>query len=187
MTFRCICLFYRRKRKKNLISNALQPSLFQDKGQRRHTLATSNPQSDPKISGAAGGAVSLITALFPSAGTEVKTRQDQMESDFMFALFIQEQEQASCNGPSPGALPQRLRHVDQGHLVSAVGSGGGIRSGGRLRHQTTVMTEIKIKKSAPRPPIPRPDPNDPEVGHFCAPFCPGFCEANFCVLHAQTK
>lgn len=22
-----------------------------------------------------------------------------------------------------------------------------------------------------------------EVGHFCAPFSPGFCEANFCIFH----
>ena len=21
------------------------------------------------------------------------------------------------------------------------------------------------------------------VGHFCAPFSPGFCEANFCIFH----
>lgn len=34
------------------------------------------------------------------------------------------------------------------------------------------------------PPVPRPDPNDPEAGHFCAPWCEGFCEANFCVLHS---
>ena len=22
-----------------------------------------------------------------------------------------------------------------------------------------------------------------DVGHFCAPFSPGFCEANFCIFH----
>ena len=37
------------------------------------------------------------------------------------------------------------------------------------------------------PPIPKPDPNDPEIGHFCAPFCPGFCEANFCIFHAPPR
>jgi hypothetical protein len=34
-----------------------------------------------------------------------------------------------------------------------------------------------------RPPPPPPDPNDLEVGHFCAPFAPGFCAANFCIFH----
>ena len=43
--------------------------------------------------------------------------------------------------------------------------------------------EVQRVGSNPPPPIPRPDPNDPEVGHFCAPFCPGFCEANFCIFH----
>ena len=26
---------------------------------------------------------------------------------------------------------------------------------------------------------------DPTVGHFCAPFCPGFCEANLCIFHTS--
>ena len=84
-----------------------------------------------------GGSVSLIAALFPNSVATVRNNQDQMESDFMFALFIQEQEQTVSNAPNP-------------------------------------------RPSAPPPP---PDPNDPDVGHFCAPFCQGFCEANFCIFH----
>ena len=26
---------------------------------------------------------------------------------------------------------------------------------------------------------------DPDVGHFCAPNTPGFCEANFCIFHTK--
>lgn len=26
-----------------------------------------------------------------------------------------------------------------------------------------------------------------EIGHFCAPFWPGFCEANFCILHSTQQ
>ena len=42
------------------------------------------------------GAVSLITALFPNATAVHTSREDgdQVNSDFVFALFIQEQEQA---------------------------------------------------------------------------------------------
>lgn len=25
--------------------------------------------------------------------------------------------------------------------------------------------------------------SSPTVGHFCAPFSPGFCQANFCIFH----
>jgi len=28
-------------------------------------------------------------------------------------------------------------------------------------------------------------PRDPDVGHFCAPNTPGFCEANFCIFHTK--
>ena len=53
------------------------------------------------------GAVSLITALFPNAGATVATaaaasrsseERDQVDSDFVFAVFIQEQEQAAAAG-----------------------------------------------------------------------------------------
>ena len=32
----------------------------------------------------------------------------------------------------------------------------------------------------------KPDQNhksDPDFGHFCAPWVPGFCKANFCIFH----
>jgi len=47
--------------------------------------------------------------------------------------------------------------------------------------------ETKDKNKTGRRPVPppRPDPNDPDVGHFCAPFLPGFCEANFCIFHSK--
>ena len=28
---------------------------------------------------------------------------------------------------------------------------------------------------------------DPDVGHFCAPNTPGFCEANFCIFHTKDQ
>ena len=30
-------------------------------------------------------------------------------------------------------------------------------------------------------------PRDPDVGHFCAPNTPGFCEANFCIFHTKDQ
>ena len=33
----------------------------------------------------------------------------------------------------------------------------------------------------------RSRPRDPDVGHFCAPNTPGFCEANFCIFHSNEK
>ena len=91
----------------------------------------------PEVGGGKVEAVSLITALFPNAAVSPRLQeQNQVESDFMFALFIQEQENVASNSPNPG-----------------------------------------------RPSPPRPDPDDPDVGHFCAPFSDGFCEANFCIFH----
>ena len=26
-----------------------------------------------------------------------------------------------------------------------------------------------------------------EVGHFCAPLCPGFCQANLCIFHSDRE
>ena len=59
--------------------------------------------------------------------------RDQVEQDFMFALFLQKQE-------------------DEVNT-----------SGNRTRQR----------------------PRDPDVGHFCAPNTPGFCEANFCIFHCK--
>jgi hypothetical protein len=90
--------------------------------------------------------ISLIATLFTSQTPprRLSTGNNPFETDFMFALFIQQQE------------------------------------GGQTKDSNVT------KANAP-PPIPRPDPDDPEVGHFCAPFCPGFCEANFCIFHAPIK
>jgi hypothetical protein len=117
------------------------------------------------------GAVSLLTALFPNAvarGGGVgggDPDAEQVESDFVFALFIQEQEQATSNAPNV-MPPDRSS---------------------RRRHSTAIAPPPPV---APDPPPLRSnnmaatDEEDPnEIGHFCAPFCPGFCEANFCVLH----
>jgi len=30
-----------------------------------------------------------------------------------------------------------------------------------------------------------PDGLENEFGHFCAPLCPGFCEANQCIFHTN--
>ncbi len=51
-----------------------------------------------------GGNISLITALFPHA--VAVDRRDQVESDFMFAVFIQEKEQRTATaGAGAGAQP----------------------------------------------------------------------------------
>ena len=63
--------------------------------------------------------------------------RDQVEQDFMFALFLQKQE-------------------DEGNT-------NGNTNGNRTRQRQ----------------------RDPDVGHFCAPNTPGFCEANFCIFHCK--
>lgn len=83
--------------------------------------------------------VGIIAMLFSGAGVPVVARpgpgaRGQVEQDFMFALFLQKQEQAEAE---QGAARSR--------------------------------------------------PRDPDVGHFCAPNTPGFCEANFCIFHSNEK
>ena len=79
--------------------------------------------------------VGFIAMLF--AGTnlprEAREESHQLEKDFMFALFIQKQEEATSMEGNPRRAGER----------------------------------------------------DPTVGHFCAPFCPGFCEANLCIFHTS--
>ena len=101
---------------------------------------------------------SLISALFPHAAAEVQQQQQQVENDFMFALFIQEKEQAASSAPNPDP---------HSPVVPAA----------------AVAVTVRHVSGVPAP-VPVPDPTDPDVGHFCAPFCPGFCEANFCIFHA---
>ena len=43
--------------------------------------------------------------------------------------------------------------------------------------------------SASAPPAPPPlrrSSMELEIGHFCYPDLPGFCEANFCIFHAPS-
>ena len=78
----------------------------------------------------------FIAMLFagPNLPREVREESSrQLEKDFMFALFIQKQEEATSMSGNPGSRGER----------------------------------------------------DPTVGHFCAPFCPGFCEANLCIFHTS--
>ena len=78
----------------------------------------------------------FIAMLFagPNLPREVREENSrQLEKDFMFALFIQKQEEATSMSGNPGSRGER----------------------------------------------------DPTVGHFCAPFCPGFCEANLCIFHTS--
>ena len=78
----------------------------------------------------------FIAMLFagPNLPREVREENSrQLEKDFMFALFIQKQEEAASMSGNPGSRGER----------------------------------------------------DPTVGHFCAPFCPGFCEANLCIFHTS--
>ena len=77
----------------------------------------------------------FIAMLFSGPNLPRNQRQQDpgLEKDFMFALFIQKQEEATSMSGAP--------------MVSAE--------------------------------------RDPTVGHFCAPFCPGFCEANLCIFHTS--
>lgn len=99
------------------------------------------------------GTINILTALFPKATVIQRNHNapangNQFETDFMFALFIQEKEQTPANEPN------------------------------RVRRSSDP--------SASRPGSRDPR-NDPEVGHFCAPWVPGFCEANFCIFHCSTR
>jgi hypothetical protein len=77
----------------------------------------------------------FIAMLF--AGPSLPREESrQLEKDFMFALFIQKQEEDQ-----------------QGNMSGSPGTRG--------------------------------EGRDPTVGHFCAPFCPGFCEANLCIFHTS--
>ena len=38
----------------------------------------------------------------------------------------------------------------------------------------------------PALPPPRRSSVELEIGHFCYPDLPGFCEANFCIFHAPS-
>ena len=78
----------------------------------------------------------FIAMLFAGPNLPREVREEtggQLEKDFMFALFIQKQEEAASMSGNPGSRAER----------------------------------------------------DPSVGHFCAPFCPGFCEANLCIFHTS--
>ncbi|TRY74541.1 hypothetical protein TCAL_16822 [Tigriopus californicus] len=109
---------------------------------------------EPRSEGATPeqGTINILTALFPNATVIQRNNPpdngNQFETDFMFALFIQEKEQTPANEPNRGR-----RSSDP---------------------------------SASRP-SSRDPRNDPEVGHFCAPWVPGFCEANFCIFHCSTR
>ena len=168
-------------------------------GARRHTVAVGETptykQSDgkPLTGQGAVGAVSLITALFPNAGTSVRSHQDQMESDFMFALFIQEQEQASCKSPNkPPSTPNTLEPTTptgsvSNSLVTLPMTNNEINppNPAQMMPATRQHGGSRIRPiSLPAPPS---NQEDEEVGHFCAPFCPGFCEANHCIFHTKNN
>ena len=83
-----------------------------------------------------GEQMGFIAMLFAGPNLPREVREEtggQLEKDFMFALFIQKQEEAASMSGNPGSRAER----------------------------------------------------DPSVGHFCAPFCPGFCEANLCIFHTS--
>ncbi|XP_023333823.1 uncharacterized protein LOC111705487 isoform X2 [Eurytemora carolleeae] len=86
--------------------------------------------------------VGFIAMLFqgkrePMPSNSISSAFNQVESDYMFALFIQNQE--------------------DGHKASS--------SSARRQEQDL----------------------ESEVGHFCAPLCPGFCQANLCIFHSDRE
>ena len=97
-------------------------------------LAPSAPLAEGEVS-AAGQPVGFIAMLFSGGSVARPGNIDQIEKDFMFAVFLQKQEEEEREG-SPGQSGQSRRR-------------------------------------------------DPELGHFCAPDMPGFCEANFCIFHSK--
>ena len=113
---------------------------IQNRERKKKRLSSGRPQSEasaPSSEGEAGGAgqpVGFIAMLFSGGSGARPGNNDQIEQDFMFALFLQKQEEEENEG---------------------------------------------------RPGHPGERPRDPDLGHFCAPDMPGFCQANFCIFHNE--
>ena len=90
-----------------------------------------------------------------------------------FAFMTHSPEQA----PMSKALPPLLSGV------TAVATARPPTSAGRRRAHSLTSA------SAPAPPPLRRSSvheDEQEIGHFCYPDLPGFCEANFCIFHAPS-
>ena len=115
----------------------LKPQRQEEQVFEQETAATEDYTASAPLEELAPGQehVGFVAMLF--AGTnlprEAREESHQLEKDFMFALFIQKQEEATSMDGNPRQAGER----------------------------------------------------DPTVGHFCAPFCPGFCEANLCIFHTS--
>ena len=69
-------------------------------------------------------------------------------------------------------------------LSGAAAVEGAVAVAGRRRSHSMSM----VTAAPRRPPPPRKSSvhHDEEIGHFCYPDLPGFCEANFCIFHAPS-
>ena len=138
--------------------------------------------SEPPNVQLGAGAVSLLTALFPNAVAMGRhPDSEQIESDYVFALFIQEQEQATSNDGNPALKSEKLAGRRRGSAPSAPP----MPSAPPPPPLSMATAPVAPAPSKSATATKETDDDDPDaVGHFCAPFCPGFCEANFCVFHA---
>ena len=115
---------------------------IQNRERKKKRLSSGRPQGEIQASAppeegevAAGGQpVGFIAMLFSGGPVARPGNIDQIEQDFMFALFLQKQEEESQARPEQS---------------------------GESRER------------------------EPDLGHFCAPDMPGFCQANFCIFHTK--
>jgi len=120
--------------------------------------------------------VSFIAALFKSTSgnSGENSTEDQADTqmdpnkrdDFLFALFIaQEPDPQLLSNEAAGSSSAFSNNASSLLLTS---NGGGQERENGERARSRAAREIEEETA---------------VGHFCAPFSPGFCEANFCIFH----
>ena len=100
--------------------------------------------------------MSFIAALFSKdSPSDVKEPSEQPSEDFLFALFIAQED---SKGIVNEGVPTKK---DEGKVVPA---------------------SLPVNK---HPKDVRQAGNEEQqlLGHFCAPFVEGFCQANYCILH----
>lgn len=93
-------------------------------------------------SGADDGDADLMAAAAGGACATKKKLAKEHEGDFLFALFIAQEEES-----------------------------------------TLANEAVPNKQGTSSSPTSSDSESSSAIGHFCAPFSPGFCEANFCIFH----
>ena len=97
--------------------------------------------------------VSFIAALFSKDSASDVKEASAPSEDFLFALFIAQED-----------------------------SKGMVNEGAPAKDGRKVVPALPVNK---HPKDVRQAGNEEQqlLGHFCAPFVEGFCQANYCILH----